>query len=634
MHHVTKTLSGLSHGSVAVLATLVIVALGCGLSWAMGLRDRLLLIATAPAVAVGALTVTGEVVGVLRLGASPFGLLVIDVVAAVVFFVGLRLLRRNVSGEAPSRYDVPWQVWVACAIGALIAAAIWLPGFGHSSTPPQNNDDIWHGYLITRLDALHRITTTTVAPSFVDRATPIVYYPYGLHLVSAVVRAVTHIGAADAMNGAWAVYAGMLLPFGAATLAWRVYPGRTTTAAAAALVSPVLAAYPYLPTSAWAYSVSVAFIPGFVSLLLARLAGGGTVVPAGVLVAVALGMVLAHPAGAAAGSIVAALVTVEWLVRSGGADAVRGLRRLVVPTIATAVVVLPWALSAGGTALTSTPAHAFASTIVRALWRLVSLNVPGTVAQTLGAVLLVVGAVIAIVSRRGYSLVAACAVFAVLAAGLAAGRPGFVSLTKVWWSDWWRLFAIAVLLAPVLIGRAADAVVAAFRSQAVQPSRWRRWPAVGGAVALALFALGNAGRYVVRDQSLVASYWQSEMRVTSDDLALFHEMRARLPRGSGVLEDWENGSAWMYAVAGIRPAVPYGSSVTPEWSHVVASADAGRLDPPSCRTINDDNVRYVFVKDGNTIGDPRFAPAVEANHSDFSLLLRDGSAALFSITAC
>ena len=605
MDLISSTISGVLFGLPALVPALAVTLLGALVSRALGLRDVPSILVISTPVAIGSLTATAQLLGWAGLGGLRLTVGVLAgacVLAPVVARtpLGTRLSRHR--ADPPVTYPLPLTVWLAAAFGGLCGLAAWLPGIGEVGLPPQGNDDIWHGYLATRLTEMPLITADRVAPVVTGSADPVTVYPYGIHLALGVAQTVTGSSIPLAMNGMWAVYAGLLVPIGVALLSWRLFPAHTLTAAVAAVSALLFNAFPYALNGVMPYTVTLSMVPGLLAVVVGRMRS--TVATPSLVIAMAiLGIFASHPAVAVVAVVLGVLVAAETLV--GLPTRLPALGRMILPAFLAVLVCLPWvvrsrSLGAAATGAAASPGTGEGYTLARAVEMVLLQATPWTPGQPALAVLVVVGALAVLVRRRGWSLLAGYLCFAALFVAVLAGIPVLARLTGPWYGNWHRLIAVSVLVAPVIVGLGM--------SGAADLVRWAtalsRRPVAVRAIASvamvgALVVTVESAKYLARGQSTVSTAWQSVGLVTEADVRLFRRLAAITDNRPAVqvLNNWPDGSTWMYAVAGVRPAIPYQptTALIPTWSAAL-NPTALSENPNACRLLIDNNVEFALGK--------------------------------------
>ena len=637
MDRVSWLFEGISSGAPAVAASIGFVAFGAAVAWLLGLRNALLVVVAAIPTGIAALVLVAQLMGVggVRTTILIDALIALGV-ASVVGFVHRRWMRRGPqqrhAGEAPGRIR-----WAGAAVGAMVAIVVWLGGIGDFAIPPQGNDDIWHGYLVERLTHMPTITTGTVAPLFADSATPIGYYQYGLHLSGAFVHELTGVSVPEALNGAWIVYIGLLFPFGVAALVWRLFPADPWVAFWSAALSSSLAIFPYLTNGILPYTAALAMVPGLLALVLAIL--DRVSVPAAVVALTAMGVFVTHPSAAVAAAVLGLLVTVDHVVRSRASqDRLLAVRQLGVAGTLAIILSSPWLLVSGDVGLGSLGGSASVSQVAWAgSYMLVGLASPWTPPQPLLAVLVWVGVLTSLATRRAIGFTLGFAVFSVLYVAAVAGAEGIAGIPNPWHGEWHRLVAILGLLAPVLAGLGVATIIR-YSQKLLSRIEDRTARGVMIVVALSIGAIGisRIPYDPAHAQSIIRTAWHSPRLVTTEDVGLFRDLTRRLGQGDKVLNSPLDGSTWMYPLFETIPVLPYsgGSNLNLPGVYLGAGpyADRGLV----CRTVAATGATYVVVKTvrgDDASGNYDVGSLVRRYPDLFTLVVRSESSAAYEIEA-
>lgn len=636
------TIEGLLSGAPLLAVGLPLILIGVVSAYLAGIRDRLLLVAVAAPTAVGSLVLAAQVIGSVGLSLPLAVVAVLALLPALLWGqLAGRVFRRR--GHRPvdateGRPTTPWQIWGGAYLGALGALAAWLPGIQDPGLPGQNIDDVWHGYLTRRIADLDAVTAGSMSPIYADRPDPTTFYPYGLHLSAAVVRSLAGAEVATALNSIWPVAVGLMLPFGSALLLRVLLPSRPWAAAYGAMAASAIQFYPYALTGVQPYTVGLAMVPAAAALVVLASRPVAPTPPATaafLLVVSFIGILVSHPAAGAAFAVVAALTAAEAAI----SQRMRGVRavalRLLPAAVAAVVLAQPFLRSAGGTIGTlfrsDEDALMDAASAVRMM---AGLRTPWTPAgqYVLGGIV-VVGIVACLAwRRRAWSLAVGYVLFVALFAGVVsrAGWPG--ALVTPWYAEWHRLVGVAMMLAAPLAGVGADTaqdLVSRLFVRARQAQlRSAALAVVVVAVLLALIGIRAIAIGVLRAQSTVASTWRPKL-VTPQDVALYREAGNRVPADALVLNNWYDGSGWMYAYGNVRPAVPYTFSAV-AWDPVFAHLSD--LRPADCRLLLGRNVTHALGKATTLDGtaNPLVTAALASPHM-FRVEFTGETGTLFSI---
>ena len=593
MDRVAWLLEGITSAGPAVASSILFAAFGGLIAWLIGLRTPLLLVVAAVPTGIAAFALAAQALGAVGIPTSfPVDALVALVAALALGAARRRWMRRPDPGEHEDA--APGRVRLAgAAIGGLLGIVVWLAGIGNVAIPPQGNDDIWHGYLAERLTHMPVVTAGTVAPSFADSPTPVVYYQYGLHLAAAVVHEVTGVSVAEALNGAWIVYVGLLLPISIAALAWRLFPTDPWVAFWAGALSSSLAIFPYLTNGILPYTAALAMVPGLLALVVATV-DDGPHPPAAIVALVGLGVFVTHPSAAVAAALLALFVAADHLLRQPTLRArLLGVRRLALVGVLGLVIASPWLLASGDVGLGAGGTGAAVDGLATAGGMLLGLASPWTSAQPLFAGVCLLGILVGLTSGRGIGITLGLLVFAGFYVGALAGMESVSRLASPWHGDWHRLAAVVGLVAPVLAGLAIATVMS--WSRRLMASRPRP-VLIALAVVIGLPPVVVTAYDTAEAQSIIRTAWHSPGLVTDQDLALFRDLADRAGPADKVLNSPTDGSTWMYALFEVVPVLPYSGGSNLNLPDLYRGA--GEISNPvvACRMLAATGVTYALVK--------------------------------------
>jgi hypothetical protein len=219
---------------VLSVAALTVFGPGLAVLVALGVRQRLLLLAAAPAASIGVALLVASWCG---LAGSRFGptSLAVGTGVLVVVGVGLSLLVSRFLGR-PAALPPPRAKpllppltgmtglvaqlagLVFVLTGAGLALRAWSWGIGPWTTYNQDHDTILHSLLVAYIQRSGRGAPWQIMPADVINKTPTVYYPDGFHLIGAIVADVFG-NSVVGMNGAAAMLLGAAWTTSAAALA-------------------------------------------------------------------------------------------------------------------------------------------------------------------------------------------------------------------------------------------------------------------------------------------------------------------------------------------------------------------------------------------------------------------------------
>lgn len=441
------------------------------------------------------------------------------------------------------------------------------------------------------------------------------YYPSAFHALVALTSAAAKVGTVGALHAqviTWFV----AIVLGLALLMKTMHIGAFGTGMAL-IVSTSFTSYPYelLWRGLYPYAQSIVLVIPIIVLLVhgARRRGTGDAL----VIAIACGGIVAvHTSGVTSlmvlgGPLVVALLvqqrdrikpTVVWLLVTAGLTVV-----LLVP------VVLGLVSIAGDLAYDWPALKTLRDGVESAL--LFGTGYRDTYQLSL-AVLVLPGAVLAF--RRRYSPTYALAIsmlgaMALYVFAVSIDSPLSLLLTGTWWNDQLRLAALAAVLAPVFVAVLFDTVgeiaVRLVRSsprltaqlEKISPSlRSEGTAGVAALLAIAIFAVSMGAEYFDR------SYWAVHYRYTYGPMVSplkidgMRELEARVGDDQRVMNDNVDGSAWMYAIAGVRPVAGHYARDTSSEEQILLldhfDEIADRADVQAA--VDDLDIRFAVVMEG------------------------------------
>ena len=595
MERLGWVLEGLGSALPMLGAGLVLVTYGAVGARLMGVRSWLLALAASMSIAVPLLALPAQVTAMLGVSvAIPVHALLGLALAAGLGALGLRWRPRPTTSTAFPGPSV--VVWAGVVIGVLVTLAVWVGGIGDHALPPQGNDDIWHGYLVERLTHMPFIGAATVAPTDAVNPRPLLYYQYGLHLAWAFGHVVTGVSVPEILNAGWIVHVALLLPIGAAALAWALFPERQWVAFWSAAFAASVVVFPYLTNGLLPYTASLAMIPGFLALLITYLRGTHGVRSWAPALA-AVGIFITHPGGAVVAAILGAAVAAEIVFAEMRRHEARAalLRLASVGAVAIAAG-LPWLLAAGDRGLGVAPAVVEVD-LPTAISRVVLLGTPWTSSQPVLAALVWAGLAATVAGRRAVGLGVAFLAFAVLAIGTMAGLAPFAAATQSWHAHWYRITAALGVLVPLLAGLGMASVIGLVRARIGTASEGRRRFAAAASTAIVVIAMLGAAYASAQGQSIIRTAWHATGFLQASDVALFEQLADLTEADDRVFNSPRDGSGWMYAIAGAIPRHAYAYG-TPQSSWDLVNGVAPYDDPgAACTELMKENVTYAVVKD-------------------------------------
>lgn len=559
------------------------------------------------AVAVGPVLTYGAV------GAAivPFGALEIPwnawtalatLVALTALFGGLRALAGAAPRQSATGLRPTVTVFAGVLLGALLIAVAAVRGIPHWQSIPSTWDAVWHANTIRFILDTGQASPTHLGELRNVETHAALYYPSAFHALAAAFCQLTGAAATTGYTLSGLAAAVWLFGVSAALLAWRLV-GSATAAAAAAALAASFTAVPYVEFGTAAMPNLVAYglvVPAFI--LVTSVPQHRNRIPVAVLAL--LGVFSVHLTG---GVVTVLLVTVWWLaealrhpVRGRVADAAA----LVAVALPAGLVVAPQLLSvrkqveiiAGHSFLTHEGRR---SGLLDALL-LHTRHLNDFPVQYALVGLAAVGAVILVVKKVWWPLVLwAALVVAIVHSSAPLGGPAGAVIHRfaaLFYSDPRRLMAVVTLLLTAIAGVALATLIGA-ATRPVRPGGGRR---ALTALLLVVATVGLAGHYLPRHAFLFGDKYDSVM-IDDRDLQAFAHL-AELPgaRDTVIGNANTDGTAWMYAVAGLHPLwthYDYPVQQGPGHQRFVfwAFADDADTDPRVADAVAALNIRYVLI---------------------------------------
>ncbi|MFR9803234.1 DUF6541 family protein [Pseudonocardia sp. RS010] len=639
-----------------VLIPVVLVALLPGLliGASAGLRGWLLA-AAGPLLTLGLIGAAGSLLPLLGLRWSPIALAGSAVVLSCAVFLCGRLLSTFFPADPPAaeerpHWKAPQHVAVASAVvvsGAVGAMNGWFATRGLTATP-QWWDAFWHMNGITFIaesgqsapSALQVLTGSTPDDFF---------YPNGFHVLGATAVMLTGASAVAVINAVVVVLPGAFALGLVALL--RACRARAALAASAALLACAFTAFPYDVLS-WGplfpFATGVALVPALLALVAAVLHQRGAA-PVGLPVALgagALGALAVHPSVLIAAVVFGAALLVQ--VARGEGVTPRDLGALAASACAALVLGLPLVVAglgaAGGLAY-DWPADVRAGDAVGAMLTF-------SHGQAYPQYWLAGLVVLAVLQRRALApmawIVVAGALFAGLYVAAASYEGGTVALlTAPWWNDRWRFAALWGMAAVVPAAAGLVVVHDALRSlvdrlRPVPGPSLRRSGIVpyGAGLAVAtVLVVATGGLYQERNEARLAVEFVPDGSVDAAEQRTYEELSRLVPAGEKVMNDPNDGSAAMWALAGVRPV--FATPLRRQQAHVELDADRKLLYQAFNRIGTDHavtaaahrlGVRYAVIGQGFIAGD-RHVPGMTGleRAAGLELLRVDGDVRIYRV---
>ena len=566
--------------------------------------------------------------GIVALAIVPFGalgipwnawtaLFALAVVTAVAFCLRIALTRvRDVDAEALAATRGPALVVAAgVLLGALLIGLAALRGMPNWQSIPSNWDSVWHANTIRFIVDTGQASPTHMGDLRNVETHEALYYPSTFHALAAVFSQLSGAAPTTAYTLNSLAAAIWLFPVSAATLTWQLLRTRTDqwrtagAAATAAALSGSFTALPYIefdtasmPNLA-AYGIAVPTMVLVVSALRHR-----DRIPLAVLAL--LGVFSVHITG----GVVAVLFVAGWWMFEALWHPVRGrladFVNLLVIAVPTVVLLLPQFLGVIQQAEIIV-GHAFVTHEgkKRALIDAVvqhTRHLNDFPIQWVLIILAAIGAIVLVVRRVWWPLaVWLLLVVSIVHSSAPFGGPiGALTgkFSDLFYSDPRRLSGVITMLLTAAVGIAvftlASAAVAGARRM-VDKGSPRAWNAATAAILVAV-SIGIGLAYLPRAQFLFGEKYDRVM-VDSKDLEAWAYL-AKLPGARDTLIGDANtdGTAWMYAVAGLHPLwthYDYPVQQGPGYHRFIfwAYADDADSDPRVAEAVKALNIRYVVT---------------------------------------
>lgn len=596
---------------LVLLYAAVLLLPGLLVAIAAGLRGWTSL-AVAPLLGYG----IAAVVGPMSSAGLTWGPLTLLAAATVLglLCLGLGLLTRRWERPPASRVAAPDRTGdLVVAGGILLAAALGaaavLIGIGSLRAIHQDWDAIFHANAVRFiLDTGNADPSALRAINNYEDAS--FFYPNAYHAVAAVVGKLSGGSVPELLN------AQMLLLPGMAGLGLAALVRRSGGRVALAAVTPIVLvtftgfAYdmlfrgPLLP-----FVTGIALVPAF--LLALEDALSTRRVAAGLVVALAsVGLLGLHPSAALTAAVFAVpMLAYRWVTRPGHLRAEAAvLLGVGAVSVLLGLQFALGALSVGGTG--DVVDFKAGQTPGQAVGDLLLLNHARQAPQFwLVALLIVGGLTVKRIRPLWWWLVGASAFGGLFVAAAAYDDQWAETITRPWWNDSWRFVAIAILGLAVVAAHGAvvsgEYVLHVLRRRLRRPRlQGRVW--LGGAIVavLAVFGVASNGFYVPANGERMQVNFGDGPTVTSGERAGMRALADMARPGDRVMNDPLDGSAWMYALVGLRPV--FGHVVAPrlfgdigaDQQELLSSFRCLDSDPKVRELVARYRIRYVFVGEG------------------------------------
>lgn len=616
----------MNFGTGVLSAILLLTVPGALVGRAGGLRWPLAL-AVAPALTFG---VVGLVIVPFGAVGMPWNaltaLLALAVLTALALLSRLVLTRRmGAPGTVTAGGNRPDGAQLTAAAGVLLGAAAigfaaWR-GMPDWQSIPSTWDSVWHANSIRWILETGQASPTHAGELRNIETQAALYYPSTFHALAAVLAQLTGSAPATAYTLSSLAAAIWLFPLSAGLLTWQLlirHTSRWRTAGASATAGALAASFTAVPyvefTTASAPNMAAygIAVPAFV-LITSALADRSRI-PLAVLASI--GVFSVHITG---GVVLATFVVAWWLLDAlprpvgGRASDVAALLGIALPTL---LLLLPQFLGVlqqteiitGHEFVTHEGRrHAVFDAVFQHTRHLNDFPVQGALIA-----LAAVGFVLLLVKRIWWPaavwvLLVVSIVHSSARFGGPIGKAVFGTYSDLFYSDPRRLSAVVTMLLTPMAGLALFAAVVTILAGArrLTETVTARAPRQGlwiGATSLALIAvcIGLAWHYLPRHRYLMGDKYDRVV-VDDKDLQAFAYL-AGLPGARDTLIGNANvdGTAWMYAVAGLHPLwthYDYPVQQGPGYNRFIiwAYADDADSDPRVADAVRALNIRYLLT---------------------------------------
>ena len=492
---------------------------------------------------------------------------------------------------------------VIAALLAAVAVMLWATG-GDPRVASQTWDAPFHINAIR-----YAATTGIVSPDSIGAfvAPYATYYPSGFTAVGVVVMGLTGVEPVVASNITATLLAGSLWPgavmvAGALGVRWR--PANAGLAGALAVTTWAM---PWAPLGwgvLWPMAAGAAFGPIVLAATVAACAHARVAVWLPMAVGGLVGASGMHPRALVL-IVLQCLVVLSWfllnaLVRTWSTPSPARRRLLLARSGALlALVVVPLALTvlvargAKFTAIDWSTNETFLTALLHHL-----IGAPADAMTTgLAAAALLVGLVVSWRSPGLRWVAASWMVLVVVDAATAGLRLRWISaITRLWYDDRYRSVTMLGFIGVVLVVVGLRAV--AGRLAATRWGSWvpRRTLTVALAVATIACALPSAAGYL-HDRYAGAAELAGRSLVSDAKRAFYGQLATVVPPDDKVLNNAADGSALMYAYAGVRPVFySIGSPASTAHGDELQRTLVTRTDHEQvCRELAVDGIRWVLT---------------------------------------
>ena len=163
------------------------------------------------------------------------------------------------------------------------------------------------------------------------------------------------------------------------------------------------------------------------------------------------------------------------------------------------------------------------------------------------------------------------------------------ALTRPWWNDRWRFIGLCVVPIAVFAGHGLAELQRWLagrlaHSRRLDPRLTRRPAALAAGLVAALFLVASGGLYAGRNIARMRLSAPDGPVVSAHEAEAMRVLGTLVPPGQRVLNDRGDGSAWMYAIAGVLPVAGHynASQIGPDARLLAAAVQPAT--PPTPRS--------------------------------------------------
>jgi hypothetical protein len=562
-----------------------------------------MLAAAGPALTFGMVAIGGYVLGHLGIQWNLLTFALWSAGLSIVAFAVVLLISRRldpVDREKSITTRQHLMIGGGVALGMIVGAVSFLRGVTNLNWVNQDWDAPYHGNLVRWIAEHGSALPSTIGTIANQAGNTSYFYPDTYHALLALMLDKGGLDMPHLLNLA-ALMGVLAWPLGIAAmgLAWRLPP---VAVAAAALVSTWFTPFPYDSLTRgplWPYVAGIALLPAVLALAKYLLRPQGATGPIAIALAGA-GLAGLHTSLAFVMVVLFIIILLACLLRLEPID-----WRTAAPGIVTTVVlggvvavplVLPSLANAGGVTgavwgSEATAAAAFTQTI--------TFSGVAAFPQWWIGLTAFAGIVIMIRRRMMLWMIGVYAVFGSLyAATVSLETPLIHALTGIFYNDHWRIAALLPLPGAVAFGVFVWGAGGWLNERFGE--RVPRATALAGSVLVLLVVAALSGAYIGRNSGKVKEAYQDGPIVSTAERAAYTWLATQVRPGEIVMNDLHDGSVWMYALAGVRPAewTYYGADEKTDAAYLTRNLNKLNSDPRVRQALASLKIRYVIVGSG------------------------------------